>query len=328
MDVELGKQAEWLAEYHQAELKKLSELRARYIKNPMLHEALDEALALRKKVRANLVEHFQSENLPCEPGGFALHFWPCWFEADGKAKGSARASRAVAHAASDNKPVSGRRPEQTGRCAPQQHAGFDGIIGNPPWEGFKPIRKEFAAKLLRGKPQFSKMGMDGPTFDKWFAEELKTNAGIRRPLARARGHTTKVTRNSSASVTSIKAPATGTCSSFSSSAISRWSGKGGQFSLLVPVGFQTDEGCADLRRWLITEHRLDELTSFENRGYTRNREWQGNDQADFPRRGQPLQIRLLQSRQRRGHRRKTTLSTGGFICTTRRMRSHADSLRR
>src|SRR5208282_5230847 len=43
--------------------------------------------------------------------------------------------------------------------------------------------------------------------------------------------------------------------------------QGGQFSLLVPSGFQTDEGCADLRRWLITEHRLDELTSFENRGY-------------------------------------------------------------
>ena len=89
VDVELEKQTEWLAEYHQAELKKLSELRARYIKNPMLHEALDEALELRKQVRANLVEHFQAGNLPCEPGGFALHFWPCWFEADGKAKGRA-----------------------------------------------------------------------------------------------------------------------------------------------------------------------------------------------------------------------------------------------
>jgi len=29
-------------------------------------------------------------------------------------------------------------------------AGFDGIIGNPPWEGFKPIRKEFAAGFYRG----------------------------------------------------------------------------------------------------------------------------------------------------------------------------------
>ena len=49
VDVELDKQAAWLAEYHQAELKKLSELRARYIENPMRHEALEEALALRKQ---------------------------------------------------------------------------------------------------------------------------------------------------------------------------------------------------------------------------------------------------------------------------------------
>ena len=51
VDVELGKQSAWLAEYHQAELKRLSELRARYMENPMRHEALEEALALRKKVR-------------------------------------------------------------------------------------------------------------------------------------------------------------------------------------------------------------------------------------------------------------------------------------
>ena len=49
----------------------------------MLHEPLEEALALRKKVRADLIEHFQAENLPCEPAGFALHFWPCWFNDDG-----------------------------------------------------------------------------------------------------------------------------------------------------------------------------------------------------------------------------------------------------
>jgi hypothetical protein len=56
---------------------------------------------------------------------------------------------------------------------PNIAAGFDGIIGNPPWEGFKPFRKEFAANFYRSKPQFSKMGMDGPTFNKWFEQELK-----------------------------------------------------------------------------------------------------------------------------------------------------------
>src|SRR2546426_606724 len=37
VDVELEKQSSWLAEYHQAELKKLSALRARYIEDPMNH---------------------------------------------------------------------------------------------------------------------------------------------------------------------------------------------------------------------------------------------------------------------------------------------------
>ena len=41
VDVDLEQQAKWLAEYHQAELKKLSDLRARYMANPMVHEPLE-----------------------------------------------------------------------------------------------------------------------------------------------------------------------------------------------------------------------------------------------------------------------------------------------
>ena len=233
VDVELNQQAAWLAEYHQAELKKLAELRARYIQNPMIHGALDEALELRRRVRADLVEHFQGENLPCEPGGFALHFWPCWFSADGK---------------------QAKTP------------GFDGIIGNPPWEGFKPVRKEFAANFYHGKPRFSKMGMDGPAFDKWFTEELQTNQEF---AARWREHEEYYERHKQYFGQRYVRQGTGDWNLFKlfierDLSLVR---QGGQFSLLVPSGFQTDEGCADLRRWFITEHRLDELTSFENRGY-------------------------------------------------------------
>jgi hypothetical protein len=262
VDVELQKQVEWLAEYHQAELKKLSELRARYIENPMRHEALDEALTLRNKVRANFIEHFQGENLPCEPGGFALHFWPCWFNANG----SARAARAVADASSAT-PVDGASTGAAGAAAlPKQNAGFDGIIGNPPWEGFKPIRKEFAANFYRGKPQFSKLGMDGPTFDKWFVEELKTNNVF---SARWREHEEYYERHKEYFGRAFKKQGTGDWNLFKlfierDLSLVR---QGGQFSLLVPSSIQTDEGCADLRRWFITEHRLDELTSFENHGY-------------------------------------------------------------
>jgi hypothetical protein len=56
----------------------------------------------------------------------------------------------------------------------------------------------------------------------------------------------------------------------------------GQFSLLVPSGFQTDEGCSALRHWFITEHRLEELTSFENRGYTVIEEGKEKTKHIFP----------------------------------------------
>ncbi|MGO9584745.1 MAG: Eco57I restriction-modification methylase domain-containing protein [Limisphaerales bacterium] len=258
VDVELEKSAKWLAEYHQAELNKLAELRARYIANPMLHEPLDEALALREKVRAGFIEHFQGENLPCEPGGFALHFWPCWFEADGSLK-VAQASRLPA---SKTKRMEGADETSALRCS-----GFDGIIGNPPWEGFKPIRKEFAANFYRGKPQFSKMGMDGPTFEKWFEAELKSNPEF---AARWREHEAYYERHKEFFGRTCKKQGTGDWNLFKlfierDLSLVR---QGGQFSLLVPSSIQTDEGCADLRRWFITEHRLDELTSFENRGYT------------------------------------------------------------
>ena len=268
VDVELEKQTAWLAEYHQAELKNLSDLRARYIENPMDHRPLDEALTLRNKVRAGFIEHFQGENLPCEPAGFALHFWPCWFNADGTGKGSTRAPRVAVDAPS----TAGARDEASRAAAgaaalPKQPAGFDGIIGNPPWEGFKPIRKEFAASFYRGKPQFSKLGMDGPTFDKWFVEELKTNKDFSYCW---REHEAYYERNKEYFGKTFQRQGTGDWNLFKlfierDLSLVR---QGGQFSLLVPSGFQTDEGCADLRRWFITEHRLDELTSFENRGYT------------------------------------------------------------
>ncbi|MGA2556413.1 MAG: N-6 DNA methylase [Verrucomicrobiota bacterium] len=254
VDVELAKQAGWLAEYHQAELKKLSDLRGRYIANPMQHEPLEDALALRQKVRADLVEHFQGENLPCEPAGFALHFWPCWFEADGKLKpaGSSRCDD---------------RTPRRGVPTTEPAGGFDGIIGNPPWEGFKPVRKEFAANFYRGKPRFSKMGMDGPTFDKWFGEELGSNKEF---AARWEAHEQYYERHKEFFGRVFTRQGTGDWNLFKlfierDLSLVR---QGGQFSLLVPSGFQTDEGCAALRRWFITENRLDELTSFENRGYT------------------------------------------------------------
>jgi len=247
VDVELKKQAEWLAEYHRAELKKLAELRARYIKNPMLHEALDEALALRKQVRANFVEHFQTENLPCEPGGFALHFWPCWFEGDGKAKNV----------------VSGLRPDGRAAGSTLQPAGFDGIIGNPPWEGFKPIAKEFVAKL---KTNFSKGTMAGTDFTPWFDKKLKDDPDFR---AKWDEYVASYEKFSEFFGQRYKFQGGGDINLYKLFIEGDLNlvRDGGRLSLLVPSGLQTDEGCGPLRKLMLVENCFEELTSFENRGY-------------------------------------------------------------
>ena len=208
-------------------------------------------------------------------------FWPCWFNEDGSLKGSTRAPRVASGAPPDAsspdsllgstrapRVTSGAPPDAAAdAAAPISSPGFDGIIGNPPWEGFKPIRKEFAANFYRGKPQFAKMGMDGPSFDKWFEDELKTNNAF---AARWKEHEEYYERYKEFFGKTYHRQGTGDWNLFKlfierDLSLVR---QGGQFSLLVPSGFQTDEGCADLRRWFITGHRLDELTSFENRGYT------------------------------------------------------------
>jgi hypothetical protein len=140
------------------------------------------------------------------------------------------------------------------------------VIGNPPWEGFKPIRKEFAAKYYQGKPQFNKMGMDGPTFEKWFNDELRSNSEF---AAKWREHEEYYEENKVYFGRTYKKQGTGDWNLFKlfierDLSLVR---NGGQFSLLVPSGFQTDEGCADLRKWFLRENRLDEITSFENKGW-------------------------------------------------------------
>ncbi|MGH7953760.1 MAG: Eco57I restriction-modification methylase domain-containing protein, partial [Limisphaerales bacterium] len=230
VDVELEKQTEWLAEYHQAELKKLSELRARYIQNPMNHAPLEEALALRGKIRANFVEHFQNENLPCEPAAFALHFWPCWFAPDGK-------SRKI--------------------------SGFDGIIGNPPWEGFKPIAKEFVARL---KENFSKYTMTGTDFTPWFEKKLKDEPDFR---AKWDDYVSAYEKFSKFFSRRFKFQGGGDINLYKLFIEGDLNlvRDGGRLSLLVPSGLQTDEGCGPLRKLLLAENKFEELTSFENRGY-------------------------------------------------------------
>jgi hypothetical protein len=248
VDLDLARQTAWLAEHHAPALRQLATLRARYVENPMDHAPLDEALALRQRLYEELTRHPDAADLPGPPAGFALRFWPAWFTPDGR---------------------------------PRTNPGFDGLLGNPPWEGFKAFRKEFAAAFHRDQPRFQKMGMDTPAFDRWFEAELKANPEF---AARWREYEAFYERHSEFFRRRYRRQGTGDLNLFklfieSDLALLR---AGGRLSLLVPSGLQTDEGCAELRRWLITEHRLEELTSFENRGYKIVENGQQKSRQIFP----------------------------------------------
>ena len=235
VDTDPAAQSAYLVEVCGDAMKKLCALREQYIVNPSDHAPLEEALKLQAKLRENLTEHFQGEVLPGPAIFMALSFFPAWFEQDGKAR-------------------------------PANASGLDGIIGNPPWEAVKPVRREFALK--EGKIQsLAKAGMDSVQYEKWFEEQLSKDAEFAAKW-----------KNYQDSYGSYKEYLG---RKFHHQGGSDWNlfklfferdlslvRQGGCLSLLIPSGIQTDEGCSDLRRLIITEHRLDELTSFENRGFS------------------------------------------------------------
>lgn len=240
VDVEAALQVEYLREYSQHAVQELWKLRQEYIENPSDHSPLDEALALRAKLDANMEEHFQNENLPAAPAFLALQFFPCYFDATGT-------------------------PRATG--------GFDGIIGNPPWEAVKPVRKEFA--------KIDKYSMSVVDFDAWFAKKLDEDAGFKtRWDDYQRSYETYKAYLSRR----FEHQGTGDWNLFKLFIENnlRLLRAGGRLSLLVPSSIQTDEGCGALRRLFITEHTLEELTSFENRGYLKVEDGKESTAFIFP----------------------------------------------
>jgi len=227
VDTDPDKQVAYLSEVCGDAMKKLCALREQYIANPSDHAPLEEALKLQAKLRENLTEHFQNESLPAPPLFAVLSFFPAWFDRDGKAR-------------------------------PANERGFDGIIGNPPWENVKPVAKEFA--------KVGKYSRDRGDFDKWFAKKLKEEPEF---ALRWKEHQEWYEQYKDYLGRKFQKQGTGDWNLWKLFIENNLNlvRHGGALSLLVPSGLQTDEGCADLRRWLTRENTLNELTSFENKGY-------------------------------------------------------------
>ncbi len=232
VDTDPAKQVAYLSEVCGDAMKKLCALRQQYIANPSDHVPLEEALKLQAKLRENLTEHFQGESLPAPPLFVALSFFPAWFDRDGKAR-------------------------------PANECGFDGIIGNPPWEGFKPIAKEFVAKL---KDNFSKGTMAGTDFTPWFEKKLKDEPDFR---AKWDEYVSAYEKHAEFFNRRFKFQGGGDINLYKLFIEGDLNlvRDGGRLSLLVPSGLQTDEGCGPLRKLLLIENCFEELTSFENKGY-------------------------------------------------------------
>ena len=227
VDVDIPRQVEWLARNRKGDIAKLQELRARYIAKPGDHTPLDEALKVRAALRTAMDAEFKNENLPDAPLLAALHFFPCYFAADGT-------------------PL------------PIAAQGFDGNIGNPPWETVKPIRKEFA--------QVAKYSIDAGDVEAWFEKKLQSDPDFQtRWAAYQQSHIAYkeyLARR-------FRYQGTGDWNYFKLFLENNLDllKPTGRLVLLIPSGIQTDEGCTDLRKLIALEHTLVELTSFENRGY-------------------------------------------------------------
>jgi len=141
--------------------------------------------------------------------------------------------------------------------------GFDGIIGNPPWENIKPIKKEFASHHPKIFGEITKFSIEGREFKKLFEEKLKE----KEVKELWKEYQEEIRRFSDYLKENFVLRGRGDLSYqklFLDLAL-RLTKKA--FILLVPSNFHTDEGAKELREEILENWNLKELVSFENRSH-------------------------------------------------------------
>ncbi|HPI19212.1 MAG TPA: hypothetical protein PKY56_02480 [Candidatus Kapabacteria bacterium] len=148
--------------------------------------------------------------------------------------------------------------KKDGSPMPEEKHGFSGIISNPPWEAIKPIKKEFAKQ--------GKYEMDILHFNKWFKEKLSSDTEFSNDW---KNYNDFYERYSEFLYEKYKLQSSGDPNyyKFFIERDFQLIKQNAYFCLLVPSGFQTDAGSILLRDLLINQFTLNEIKSFENRGY-------------------------------------------------------------
>jgi hypothetical protein len=139
--------------------------------------------------------------------------------------------------------------------------GFDGIIGNPPWENLKPIKKEFASHYPVFFGEITKFSIKGKEFKRFFEERLKIEE-IRELWEEYQEEIRKISNYLKGNYRLRGRGDISYQKLFIELAL-KLSKK--VFILLVPSNFHTDEGAKELREEILKNYNLKELLSFENR---------------------------------------------------------------
>ncbi len=148
--------------------------------------------------------------------------------------------------------------ESDGSPLPKQLWGFDGIISNPPWEAIKPIKKEFARQ--------DKYDMDILQFNQWFDNELISNTDFKNKWNK---YIDRYEQYNNYLYGKYKHQSNGDPNyyKFFLERDLQLIKDNAYYCLLVPSGFQTDDGGDKLRELIINDNTIKQLYSFENRGY-------------------------------------------------------------
>jgi len=225
-DLEIEKQIEIIKNEFKVDIIELHKIRNNYLANPFDPGKIDAA----GNLKLNIFNRLHKELPQIEKPIFVcLDFFHCYFDLNGT-------------------PL------------PNSERGFNGIIGNPPWEAIKPIEKEFAGK---GKGE-----LDVLHFKKWFDEKLSSDikfADEWKNYVEAY-EVYKEYISQRYQYQDVGDP------NYYKLFLERdfeLLKENGVLNLLVPSGVQTDKGCSQLRRLFLFRAQLNELYSFENRGYSR-----------------------------------------------------------
>ena len=153
--------------------------------------------------------------------------------------------------------------DESGEPLDNSERGFDGIISNPPWEAIKPVKKEFARQ--------DKYEMDTLQFNQWFDNELIENQEFNNKWQQ---YTDNYNRYTLYLYSKYKKQSNGDPNyyKFFLERDLQLIKDNAHYCLLVPSGFQTDDGSDRLRELLINENTIKQLFSFENRGYYKDDE--------------------------------------------------------